>query len=152
MILKMLHGTSSLNEDMFYEMKLILPFAQTMFSTFCLPSTREVVFFFIFFFFCNKRVLHAMRWTGHSRHCLEDSPWIRQSWYPQFLGICRSYIIPIMKHLRFCVFSQNDKVRLFLVNIIALFFSCFVFLSGGQTYSFTVEVLMGQVMKGTWAV
>lgn len=55
----------------------------------------------------------------------------------------------MMKHLRFCVFSQNDKVRLFLVNIIALFFSCFVFLSGGQTYSFTVEVLMGQVMKGT---
>ena len=54
MILNMLHGTSSLNEDMFYEMKLILPFAQAMFSTFCLPSTREVVFFFFFFFvFCN---------------------------------------------------------------------------------------------------
>ena len=48
MILNMLHGTSSLNEDMFYEMKLILPFAQAMFSTFCLPSTREVVFFFFF--------------------------------------------------------------------------------------------------------
>ena len=53
MILKMLHGTSSLNEDMFYEMKLILPFAQAMFSTFCLPSTREVVFFFLFFFVIN---------------------------------------------------------------------------------------------------
>ena len=51
MILNMLHGTSSLNEDMFYEMKLILPFAQAMFSTFCLPSTREVVFFFFLVFF-----------------------------------------------------------------------------------------------------
>ena len=51
MILNMLHGNSSLNEDMFYEMKLILPFAQAMFSNFVFQVHGKSFFFFSFFFF-----------------------------------------------------------------------------------------------------
>ena len=53
MILNMLHGTSSLNEDMFYEMKLILPLPKPCSQHFVFQVHGKSFFFFLFFFVIN---------------------------------------------------------------------------------------------------